>query len=393
MLSKTISNASPAPISQKELVDAGVQMIHNLDLNSGPGGSPLPLLLNVLQGKKSGSPVDSIVNAVTINWMREILSMKNYVNVALQITTVPDVVCLLGLLLYLLDNGYLSNLDVPDANRRARRLMFKTVTKIPVIPPSLFVEGITIWVDHSYTDRGRFGFVFKGEYRGALVAPKVLHKTLDNNGFFRETLTWRSLRHEFALPFLGVCEAGPTLLLVTPYMKNGTLSQWRKKLDPSIVEIQKRWLRVFSTSIYKENVLLDSNFRAQIADFGLTRRSGATVTRSEGLHYNFAAPELFGIWDTDDDSNSDDDTRLPARTQKSDVYAFGCLYYEIHFDIIPFASMRELQIMRLVSRGKRPPRLEGPAISDRAWSLIKRCWRKDPVRRPAMEDIVETMMV
>jgi serine/threonine protein kinase len=64
---------------------------------------------------------------------------------------------------------------------------------------------------------------------------------------------------------------------------------------------------------------LDHNFHVQIADFGLTRLSEATATRSGALHNNFAAPELFGLTDDDDD----------GRTHKSDVYAFGCLYYEV----------------------------------------------------------------
>ena len=68
-------------------------------------------------------------------------------------------------------------------------------------------------------------------------------------------------------------------------------------------------------------MLLDANFQVQIADFGLTRLSEATATRSGSLHINFAAPELFRSTDDDDDAT--------ARTQKSDVYAFGCLYYEV----------------------------------------------------------------
>ena len=74
---------------------------------------------------------------------------------------------------------------------------------------------------------------------------------------------------------------------------------------------------------------MDSHFHAQIADFGLTRHSEATVTQSGVLHYNFAAPELLGNWDEEEDvSESDDDGQLTARMQKSDVYVFGCLYYE-----------------------------------------------------------------
>jgi len=80
---------------------------------------------------------------------------------------------------------------------------------------------------------------------------------------------------------------------------------------------------------------LDDNLHVQIADFGLTRLSEATNTRSGALHLNFAAPELFGL--SEDDNGPADDT--PPRTQMSDVYAFGCLYYEVRHNkhvYIPF---------------------------------------------------------
>ena len=65
---------------------------------------------------------------------------------------------------------------------------------------------------------------------------------------------------------------------------------------------------------------------------------------------------------------------------------------QIHFDTIPFQGTNEIQIVRLVSRGKRPPRLDEPPLGDKAWKLIKRCWVKEAVKRPAMEDVVEKMM-
>ena len=64
---------------------------------------------------------------------------------------------------------------------------------------------------------------------------------------------------------------------------------------------------------------MDADFHVQITDFGLTRLSDATATRSGALHLNFAAPELF-------DGDNDD---AAIRTKESDVYAFGCLYYEV----------------------------------------------------------------
>ena len=70
---------------------------------------------------------------------------------------------------------------------------------------------------------------------------------------------------------------------------------------------------------------MDDNFHVQVADFGLTRLSEATNTRSGALHLNFAAPELFG--ELDNGEGPADDNR--SRTQMSDVYAFACLYYEV----------------------------------------------------------------
>ena len=75
------------------------------------------------------------------------------------------------------------------------------------------------------------------------------------------------------------------------------------------------------TPFLQDNVLLDANHHVQIADFGLTRLLGATNTRSGAKCLNFSAPELFG--------SLEDATVEPARTQMSDVYAFGCLYYEV----------------------------------------------------------------
>ncbi len=82
-------------------------------------------------------------------------------------------------------------------------------------------------------------------------------------------------------------------------------------------------LSTSTTSMYQENILLDSTFQCQISGFGLTRHS--TVTTSSIL--NFAAPELFVR------SDKCDQPDLDMRTVQTDVYAFGCLYYTVGVSI------------------------------------------------------------
>ncbi len=59
--------------------------------------------------------------------------------------------------------------------------MLKMITKTPVTPSSLFVKEICAKVDYDYLDRGGFGYIFKGELGGTVVALKLLYKTRHNN--------------------------------------------------------------------------------------------------------------------------------------------------------------------------------------------------------------------
>jgi len=87
--------------------------------------------------------------------------------------------------------------------------------------------------------------------------------------------------------------------------------------NPDIVDIL--------TDFSQDNILLDAELHVQITDFRLTRHSEVTETAARALRHSFAAPELFG-YNESEFSDSDDST---ARTQESDIYAFGCLYYEV----------------------------------------------------------------
>ncbi len=65
------------------------------------------------------------------------------------------------------------------------------------------------------------------------------------------------------LPFLGIYERelngmASQFFLVSPYMRNGTLSQWREQMNPSIAEIEKRVRLVFLPPFMDAHVMEDT---------------------------------------------------------------------------------------------------------------------------------------
>jgi len=129
-------------------------------------------------GPQPRSPITSVVNASTIDLLRNLLSLENYVHAAEQLNNSSDVRNMLELMLFVLRNRYLSNPDTSvDTSRRARRLMSKIISKSPVLPRSLFLTGLTMPGDRDLIGGGGFGLVFKGEHEGKAVALKMLYKT------------------------------------------------------------------------------------------------------------------------------------------------------------------------------------------------------------------------
>ena len=61
------------------------------------------------------------------------------------------------------------------------------------------------------------------------------------------------------------------------------------------------------------------------------------------------------------------------------------------FDTVPFCDKYDYQIMRLLTSGGRPVRLENPRMDDDSWEIIQKCWKAKPSERPAMEQLVKTM--
>ncbi|EEB97608.1 hypothetical protein MPER_03040 [Moniliophthora perniciosa FA553] len=135
------------------------------------------------------------------------------------------------------------------------------------------------------------------------------------------------------------------------------------------------------------NILIKPSGRPCIADFGLARVADSQVLRmssSTGAHHRgtvrWFAPEVHS----------------GKRTSKSsDVYAFGCVCYEIFsggyppfHDVLHDSAV----IIKVWIHKERPSRpLDTPALTDSMWSIIDSCWIAEEDRRPTAETVVKQL--
>ncbi|XP_030494626.2 G-type lectin S-receptor-like serine/threonine-protein kinase LECRK1 [Cannabis sativa] len=180
--------------------------------------------------------------------------------------------------------------------------------------------------------RGAFGTVFKGilPYGDRAIAVKRLEKVAAEGEveFRNEMRSIGRTHHRNLLRLLGFCHEGSNRLLVYDFMSNGSLANflYKSEVKPSwnervcIAQGIARGLlylheecenQIIHCDINPNNILIDENHCAKIADFGLAKLlmpdQTRTMTGIRGTR-GFVAPE----WH-----------KNMAITAKADVYSFG----------------------------------------------------------------------
>ncbi|XP_033743162.1 serine/threonine-protein kinase CTR1-like [Pecten maximus] len=138
---------------------------------------------------------------------------------------------------------------------------------------------------------GTFSRVYKGKYQGTEVAVKQLKIPLssqDRNYFNAEVSLLRDLRHPRVVLLMGVCSSSRLPLMVLEYMARGSLyhhlhSTAREPLDHAeyfrishdialgMAYLHQQKPAVLHLDLKSMNVLICSNDRAKIADFGFSK--------------------------------------------------------------------------------------------------------------------------
>jgi hypothetical protein len=287
--------------------------------------------------------------------------------------------------------------------------------ELPGMPTKFSFQSLKVATKDfsSKIGEGGFGSVFKGELGGELVAVKhLLRASQGRKDFLAEVQTIGNLHHINLVRLIGFCTEKAHRLLVYEYMPRGSLDKWiyyadnkapldwhtRRKIITDIAKglsylHEDCRQRIAHLDIKPQNILLDENFDAKVADFGLSklidRDQSRVVTRMRGTP-GYMAPE----WLTS------------HITEKVDVYSFGVLVVEIISGRKNFDYSQPVGSIHLISL------LQEKAKNDKLEDMIDRncedmhihkedvigmtnlaiwCLQSDASRRPAMSLVVKVM--
>ncbi|DBA01884.1 TPA: hypothetical protein N0F65_006032 [Lagenidium giganteum] len=272
----------------------------------------------------------------------------------------------------------------------ARRLDEKAIKRVQCIGSGGFA---IVWL---VTYQGTTEFASKRLLRGAT------HE--DRDRFVNEILLNASLAHSRIVKFIGVAWSnGRDLQALFEYMEGGDLRAWLTD-----IHLPKRWTRekvqiatdIIEALVYvhsfqpalvhrdlkSRNVLLGSDLRAKLCDFGIARFKSTqqTMTMSMGTGLWIAPEVIAGRHNYD---------------QFTDIYSFGVLLSELDTHLLPYEGvlgpdgdqLPAFGVMYRVGEGSLCPSFT-PHCPPPLLALARQCLSFDPAERPTAIEVAHVLM-
>lgn len=244
---------------------------------------------------------------------------------------------------------------------------------------------------------GSYGEVYKGTWHGTDVAIKrFLEQNLSPSTvreFRDEVMIMSKLRHPNIVLFMGAVTKPGELAIVTQFVPRGALfrllHRFKVVMDPRrrlgmALDIAKgmEYLHnckpmLVHRDLKSPNLLVDRDWTVKVCDFGMSKVKGATylTAKSQGGTPEWMAPEVL---------------RNEACDEKSDVYSYGVILYELAVGKEPWHELNQMQVVGAVGFNRQ--RLELPTDLDPAvTALITSCWADRPAERPSFSEVLSIL--
>jgi eukaryotic-like serine/threonine-protein kinase len=293
---------------------------------------------------------------------------------------------------------------------RARYLSADSTSTTP--SPEHFLASLTEALRDRYSIKGEIGrggmarvYLARDARHERDVAIKVLDpelsSVLGSERFLREIRLTAQLTHPNVIPLLDSGQAGDLLYYVTPFAPGETLRARLARDHQLPVRDALRIAReiadaldaahrlgIVHRDIKPENILLIAG-HAVVCDFGIARALSAAANHaltatgvSLGTPAYMAPEQVLAQADLDG---------------RADIYALGCVLYEMLAGDPPFTGSNAQRIMAQHATSAVPSvRLARPAVSESIDRLLNRALQKTPVDRYAtaseLRDALDAML-
>jgi predicted Ser/Thr protein kinase len=242
--------------------------------------------------------------------------------------------------------------------------------------------------------QGASGQVFKGTWKNTAVALKI-SMTQANATVIAELELMMQLRpHPNVIQLFGfsVHPETESIILVIEFCDGGSLNDTLFDTNKSISMQQKlSWLlgmakglehlhsnNIVHRDIAARNVLLHQN-EPKITDFGMSRLleddKQRGTTKSELGPIRWMAPESL---------------KNKEYSNKSDIWSFGILTYEIIAQIEPHADTDPIEIGRLIRDNGLTPTIP-PSCPPSLAEIMRECWHVSPDKRISIDRITQQL--
>lgn len=239
---------------------------------------------------------------------------------------------------------------------------------------------------------GGMGVVYRATYseNGKQVALKLLPASLNEDTqlvarFKRELEILKKLKHPNIVLCFGGGRLGDQRFYAMEIVEGGTLADvlkskgrfsWEDVVDYGIQVCEALQHAHEHGIVHRDlkpaNLMLDKKGNVKLTDFGLARVTDATALTAAGKTlgtFAYMAPEQI--------------TGKSPITPKTDLYALGCVFYELLTGKPPFASDSAAELFYQHLK-KKPERICTQALDCPVWleGLVLQLLQKDPDNRP-----------